>query len=129
MAASVVWHGDEFMGHLQRETVKRLKTSAELVKSMMVRKLSVSGHKGGQYTPSQPGEPPHADTGTLRKSIFWEVDETELKAIVGSPVHYSLHLELGTSRMAARPYMRITLQECMPRIVRIMTLPLPNRAA
>lgn len=46
------------------------------------------------------------DTGRLRNSITHEVDMKEQCAIIGSNVEYAPYVELGTSRMAARPYLR-----------------------
>ena len=50
------------------------------------------------------------DTGFLRNSI--QVDEvTPNEAIIAPHTDYAEHLEFGTSRMAARPYMRPALDE------------------
>ena len=63
---------------------------------------SVSG-KG--HIPSSPGEPPNQDTGHLAQNIE-AVRTGELSAEVQSNAEYGLALELGTSKMAERPYMR-----------------------
>jgi len=50
------------------------------------------------------------DTGFLRNSIT--VDEvTPQDAILGPHTDYAEHVEFGTSRMAAQPYMRPALDE------------------
>ena len=51
------------------------------------------------------------DTGRLRSSIVNEtqLDERGLVEIVGTDVEYAGHVELGTSRMAAQPYLRPAL--------------------
>lgn len=46
------------------------------------------------------------DTGRLRNSITHETDMSEQAAIIGSNVEYAAYVELGTSRMRARPYLR-----------------------
>lgn len=46
------------------------------------------------------------DTGRLRNSITHAVDVGEQCAIIGSNVEYAAHVELGTSKMKARPYLR-----------------------
>lgn len=46
------------------------------------------------------------DTGRLRNSITHEVDMNEQAAIIGSNVEYAAYVELGTSKMAPRPYLR-----------------------
>lgn len=62
---------------------------------------------------SKPGEFPHKDYGTLRASITCDVQEQGDKVVarIGSPLKYSLYLELGTRKMAARPFLRRTLKE------------------
>lgn len=53
---------------------------------------------------------PNVDTGTLRSSIM--VDEvTPERAIIAPHTDYAEHLEFGTSRMQAFPYMRPALDE------------------
>lgn len=64
---------------------------------------SISG-KG--HVPSRPGEPPNADTRQLDTSIDTiVVGENPPKVHVVSSAPYSAALELGTSKMAARPFM------------------------
>lgn len=51
------------------------------------------------------------DTGRLRSSINWRLarDSRGLAAIIGTNVEYAPYLEFGTSRMAARPFLRPAL--------------------
>lgn len=50
------------------------------------------------------------DTGTLKNSIM--VDEvTPMQAIIAPHTDYAEHVEFGTSRMAAQPYLRPALDE------------------
>lgn len=59
---------------------------------------------GRFHVPSLPGQPPKADTHTLDRQI--ETEQVEpLKVEVSSNAPYAAHLEFGTSKMAARPYM------------------------
>ena len=44
------------------------------------------------------------DTGALKESITYEVDGNSVT--VGSPLNYSVYVELGTSKMGAQPYLR-----------------------
>lgn len=53
---------------------------------------------------SSPGDPPGVDTGALRASIHVEKRSKFARAIV-TGVDYDAHLEFGTTRMGARPYM------------------------
>lgn len=55
-------------------------------------------------SPSSPGEAPGVDTGALRASIHVETLSRFRRAIVAG-TDYAIHLEFGTSRMGARPFM------------------------
>ncbi len=54
------------------------------------------------FTHSRPGSPPFKQTGHLRRSIAWEVEG--LQGRVGTNLLYGRALELGTTRMAPRPF-------------------------
>jgi HK97 gp10 family phage protein len=51
------------------------------------------------------------DTGRLRSSITRELsrDGQGLVAVIGTNVHYAPHVEFGTVRMRAQPYLRPAL--------------------
>jgi hypothetical protein len=72
--------------------------------------------------PSRPGEPPHLQTGRLRASVSHAV--RDLVGRVGTNVRYGRDLELGTRRMAARPWLRRALADCRPEIRRILSAPM-----
>jgi len=55
-------------------------------------------------SPSPAGGPPGVDTGALRASIHTE-QVAPLVVHVADGVDYGVHLEYGTSRMGARPFM------------------------
>lgn len=65
------------------------------------------GRKGAIHWASPPGSPPNADTGELHTSITSTRRETQNSVVVetGANTPYATHLELGTSKMAPRPYM------------------------
>lgn len=53
---------------------------------------------------SAPGEPPGVVTGALRASIHVEeINPYKRSIVVG--MEYGIHLEFGTEKMAARPFM------------------------
>lgn len=55
-------------------------------------------------SPAPAGEPPGVDTGNLKNSVLAEPDGNDWVVGVGAP--YAIHLEYGTLRMSARPFMR-----------------------
>ena len=55
------------------------------------------------HVASQPGYPPNVDTGTLRASMGVRRLK-QLRYEIHDGVEYGIHLELGTERMAARPF-------------------------
>jgi len=70
-----------------------------------------SGKKWRESNRSQPWEPPHVQTGHLKRSIGHD-KPAELMRRVGSgvgnkeSVGYGVYLEFGTSRMLPRPWLR-----------------------
>lgn len=76
--------------------------------------------KGGRrrfHQASAPGQPPAADTGLLRASINRELsaDGRGLVGRVGTSVKYGRYLELGTTKMRARPFLRPALEAADPK--------------
>jgi len=67
-------------------------------------KLSIA--KKGLGVPSPPGTPPHRQTGHLVSSYGHEFHDSGLLGIHGTNLRYARYLELGTSKMAARPHLR-----------------------
>lgn len=84
------------------------------------------------YPPeSSPGEPPHKRSGLLQESITYHVDEAKKAVLIGafganrskgagSPFNYSVALELGTGKMAPRPWLRPAVLNNLGRIRAIM---------
>lgn len=78
---------------------------ADTIKAEAQRSISAGSVSGKGHKPSKPGEPPNYDTGVLSRNI--EANRTgALTAEVASKAAYAAPLEFGTSKMAARPYMR-----------------------
>ena len=50
-------------------------------------------------------------TGTLKRSLHQEDVPGQVAVAVGTDVPYAEHVEFGTSRMPARPYLRPALDE------------------
>lgn len=99
---------------------KRLKGGDEAIRYRTISKKAGSLIYGAN--PSKPGEPPHVQTGRLRASVAYEV--AEQVARIGTNVIYGRHLELGTSKMAPRPWLRRMLVEMTPTYRAILTAPI-----
>lgn len=84
--------------------------------STLITRNAVSGKN---HVPSLPGQPPNEDTGHLRGNI--EVEQTApLRVQVSSNAEYSAALEYGTSKMAARPFMRPAVRNKRARITQLV---------
>lgn len=78
-------------------------------------------HRAGPNTGSAPGGGPAVRTGRLRGSITWRFAQdfgtlgslvtggSGMAVEIGTNVEYAQFVELGTSRMAARPFLRPAL--------------------
>lgn len=77
---------------LRKRTIRKLEETGEFVRADIVRRLSRGSSRNA---PSQPGHPPHADTGRLRQSIVWIVNKNKLTVKIGTSVIYGRILELG----------------------------------
>jgi HK97 gp10 family phage protein len=86
----------------------RVAVATAVVHREMVKKISKPGPPR-----SAPGEPPHVDTARLRQSLQPSVVRTgnTIRGTVSTNVEYAEDLEYGTSKMAARPFMRTTIAE------------------
>lgn len=135
---------EAIMNRLRREMDRRLKACAILVANhaKLLINIDGTGRAASGYTskyhghtrrvrkgaiiyganPSRPGQPPHKQTGHLQSSIAWEIEG--LVARVGTSVLYGRHLELGTSKMAARPWLRRALREKEAEIIAIISAPI-----
>jgi len=68
----------------------------------------------GQATLNAP-----VDTGNLRSSIDVEVGTED--AEIFTPVEYAAHVEYGTSRQAAQPYLRPALDNSKGNIIKLFS--------
>lgn len=71
-----------------------------------VRRTIGRQHDGSR--PSGPGEPPAKRSGELASSVYHEVrrDGEDVVLRVGAAAPYAYELEVGSSKVAARPYLR-----------------------
>jgi HK97 gp10 family phage protein len=113
----------------KRDQLAQALTESALVVQAEARQSILKGPKTGRvyvrrgrirHRASAPGQPPASDTGTLARSIVIDVDKDKMTASVGSNVKYAPFLELGTSRMAARPFLKRALEVKRTQIVKII---------
>ncbi len=71
-----------------------------------------------QAGPSGPGEAPARRSGRLAASVTAETATDGLSAEVGSDLDYGRHLEFGTRRLAARPWLLPAFHRMAPGIAR-----------
>lgn len=117
MAYSVEWNGKAVERKIRDESRKRMEAATILVANRA--KILISEP---YPPPSMPEEPPHRRTGRLRSSVAREIiwDGQSWIGRVGSNVEYAKWLELGTSRMAARPWLRRALIEMKVEIAKLL---------
>jgi HK97 gp10 family phage protein len=116
MGANVKWYAAEVEKHVMGTAAERVEKAAILLKNAVKEELSTA-YSGKA---SAEGEPPHKRTGRLRASINHEVDKAKATARVGTNLKYGKFLELGTRKMAARPFLTSTLQKLSDAIGRLL---------
>lgn len=92
-------------GRLIKAVGRVLYVGADTIRAHAFREISRGSVSGAGHVPSAPGEYPNRDTGVLQAGLRAELVKP-LVAEVSSNAPYANALEFGTSRMAARPYMR-----------------------
>ena len=104
---------------IQREAMEEMRDTA-------IDTSRTYGKKG--HHPSLPGNPPAVDTGTLRRSVTYQVDENNLVGYVGSNLKnppYGAYLEFGTTKdgkqiIKPRPWLKPATEKSMEKIKEIM---------
>lgn len=115
---------------LTGEAVERGVRAATIeTKNLVINELSQRGtgkaYARGQkvHVASAPGKPPAPDTGRLRNSTQSEVTRTQTGAVgvVSVNTEYAAALELGTERIAPRPFISTVAREGAARILAAFT--------
>ncbi len=102
-----------------REVGKAIYVASGLLKEEAQRSIMEGSISGKNHTPSAPGEPPNNDTHKLHDNI--ENQKTgPLTAETSSNAEHAVPLEVGTSKMAARPYMGPAAQKTRPRAQKLV---------
>lgn len=89
----------------EREVSAALFAGGEMIQVEAQRSITAGAVSGKAHVPSAPGEPPNNDTGVLANNIE-TTQPAKLRVRVTSSAGYSAGLEFGTSKVAARPFMR-----------------------
>ena len=119
-----VWKPGQFLNLLDNEVSKNL-TRAGLfvvadIKNTFPGSGIVNATKSQRHANrSRPGEIPHVDTGTLKRSITRE--RVAFEERVGTNIPYGRYLETGTRNMAARPWLRPALIRNRRKIAKIIS--------
>ena len=124
------WNGDEAMEYCRSRATGFITRAAIEVERRAKELLSVPGTAFSRRTGkrlndqvrSKPGEPPRKQTGTLRASVTYEVDEKNASARVGTNLKYGKALELGTKRgIKPRPWLRRALFEMQAKVNELLS--------
>jgi len=120
----------EMEAQLRKEMGRRLERAAIYLTDRLKQTLSVApgeikryGKSGVYYKgipASSPGEPPHKVTGSLRASIGYDMASDRQSVKIGTSEAVGAYLETGTTKMAARPWLRPTLAQCWSAIQKII---------
>lgn len=136
------WRGKEVFIEATKVNIRAMTKAALIVERDVKKNFTKKGSgasrrktlTGKRHKASLAGQPPAVDTGILRASIMHQikvkagsvngmvgVDIEKLAALssAGTDVEYGLYLEVGTSKMAARPYLRPALKRKSRTIKRI----------
>ncbi len=105
----------DLLAKLEQILNDRLEKAENFLTHHIENKISIQGPPR-----SLPGNPPHKDTGKLHKDVLGFV-KPPFKAQIIVTLPYAPMLEYGTSKMAPRPFMRPSIDECKADIIRIMT--------
>lgn len=96
-----------------REAGKAIYVAADYLSTEAALSITNGAVSGKGHVASKPGEPPNADTHTLDRSVHTEkVGPLTANSVADAP--YAVDLEMGTSKMAERPYMRPAAQKTRP---------------
>lgn len=117
--------------HIDSEMAKAVGKACALVQAEAQRGMTETqtnpevAYGKQKHHPSLPYNPPAVDTGLLRMSITYTVEETKNKVVgkVGSTLKnppYGAYLEYGTSKMQPRPWLKPAVEKTSARVKEIL---------
>lgn len=127
----VKWYGDRVFQTALRNMGNNLDAAAVFVQGKVKASFGSSpagkGVKAGRKPHSRPGHPPNIQTGNLKRNIGWDRGgrggmTRRIGTGIGgvSSVGYAMYLEMGTGKMAARPYLKPGVRNNENQIKRIL---------
>ena len=131
MAIKIIWNGPKIVKKTADQIFINMGLATQFMRNEVIKSINVSqatrrtssGARIG-LNPSKPGQPPKRIEGDLVRSITTEVTRSRNK-IVGrygsTQTQKAIGLEFGTSRVAARPFLRPPLLKNRSELVRILT--------
>lgn len=115
-------HSDRLKRMAQRtpqQVAKALYAAGQLIEADAEQSITAGSISGAGHIPSLPGQPPNADTRFLDTNIETEIGGPGVVTVT-SYAPYSAALELGSSRAAARPFMRPAAERNRKKVVRMV---------
>lgn len=110
---SVKWHGAQVAAKVRAGALRGIAKGIGIVEAEAVRLITqtpktgrIYRRRGVTHQASAPGEAFANDTGRLLNSRTIEIISERLAARLTFRTNYGLMLEVGTRRMAARPFAR-----------------------
>jgi len=121
------WNGEKIQANMRRHLKKRVTKAVYFLEAQA--KRNVTRHQTKVHGPSKPGDKfPHEDDSNLVKNITNKVSNVNpqtVEGFFGTPLKYGLFLELGTSKMVARPFLRTTLDQSRAEVESFINYPMP----
>lgn len=145
MGVTFRWYGDRVMRNIQRGLNGNLRAACEFLTDDIKRSFHdprIPAGFGGRRERSKPGEIPYVDTATLRRAVGWLIKKRgflsrEMMGKVGvfkelvkrnpdvaKAILYAGHLEVGTHKMAKRPWARPSLDRNRRKLALLLGRPI-----
>ena len=132
--AEIKWYANQLSQNVYNQCARAIGKACVLVEREAKRTMSKDPKTGriyrkpytkhAKWQASAPGESPAVVTNTLKGSITHEVftDGADIVGRVGTNVEYARILELGGSKIAARPYLAPSLFKMRKAVKELLAL-------